>query len=385
MSSSFRHYVDEWERIKSDGDEDYKQDNINTQTEQSTVHSQDTNPTVKIIKGNPQLMIFNNRYIHRIGRDNRIDCSCGQIYKAIDMVNHYHVAIKAIKIREKDKELIKNEIWALENISHPNILSLSDYWAISSRYPVPYSLSEYSPAADDLVYIVTPWASCDLFDMVDSWKKSQTEDELKSIFIQILDAVIHSHKCGVAHLDIKPENILYYNKQDKFVLADWGFCIKYKTGQKVNIQRGSAMYISPEIYQREVYDPEKSDVWALGVVLFILINQYPPWHGGNIFLIKKQVCNEPYKHHYKISSELESLVGMMLDKSPASRCTLNDVFTHPWLTGTSLLDVKTIDNRSKELIIKTGSSQQAAEKEYDSEQLFTFAIPSIISTTNWNG
>ena len=116
----------------------------------------------------------------------------------------------------------------------------------------------------------------DLFDLVKKTGKL-SENLAKSLFLQLTNAVEYLHSSAeVAHLDLKLENILIGNDY-KLKLCDFGFAEDLKS--KVLKNKGTDGYKAPEIYlqSNEGFDGDKADIFALGVILFIMIFGVPPF------------------------------------------------------------------------------------------------------------
>ena len=94
---------------------------------------------------------------------------------------------------------------------------------------------------------------------------------IKSVFKQIIDAVNYIHTLGVAHLDIKPGNILYDRLRGTIKIIDFGFAIQLKPDMLIRGRRGTKQYMAPEILQYQFYDAQSADIYCLGACLLLLL------------------------------------------------------------------------------------------------------------------
>jgi len=178
----------------------------------------------------------------------------------------------------------------------------------------------------------------DLFRLV---QESEPNDQMhKEIFTQILNGVSFIHDSGFAHIDLKPDNILIF---DKPKLCDFGMMVPL---HKIRSDaRGTTRYMAPEVFNRQSYEPLRADIWSLGVILFVLQFRKNPWN-------KPDVTDERFKFVYDLSFArkhvknsfarlldawkfpyeerfLDLLCGMLC--APKERMTLREILQHEWL------------------------------------------------------
>ncbi|KAL4430960.1 hypothetical protein ABPG75_006216 [Micractinium tetrahymenae] len=177
----------------------------------------------------------------------------------------------------------------------------------------------------------------ELFDHI-AMAEQLSEREAHDIFKQVAEGVAHLHSLGIAHRDLKPQNLMYAS-------ADQGaqVCIMDYDLAKVNhaptweghTPCGTLHYMAPEIVQHQRYSLAV-DVWSLGVILFILLTGRMPFDGKDAESIAAAI----EAGHYCTASELwgrisqpaQDLVRSLLQTDPEKRLTAQQVLQHPWLT-----------------------------------------------------
>lgn len=230
---------------------------------------------------------------------------------------------------------------------HPNVIGLKDHAQGQGKYQHLYFIvMECAPGGE-------------MFDLLEKIYKGPVPEEIvKHLFLQLFQAVYHCHKQGVAHRDIKLENVLMTEDRQGVKLIDFGLSHLYerrdaRTGevdhsQPINGHCGSKSYASPQILANVGYDGFATDVWSLAVAAFGLLNGFFPvdeahardWrfaklqqaqHMGwsSTATILKWYRKEP--DH--LSPEIVDLLDKMLLIDERSRITMAQVLEHPWVTG----------------------------------------------------
>lgn len=154
---------------------------------------------------------------------------------------------------------------------------------------------------------------------------------------QILDAVRHCHENNIVHRDLKPENLLLAskNKGANVKLADFGLAIEVQGEQTAWYGfAGTPGYLSPEVLKKEPYG-KPVDIWACGVILYILLVGYPPfWDEDQHRLysqIKAGAYDYPSPEWDTVTAEAKNLINSMLTVNPAKRISASDALKHPWI------------------------------------------------------
>ena len=269
--------------------------------------------------------------------------SFGKIYKVKNKQSGDIRAMKQItKTKIPNLEKFKNEIKILSILDHPNIVRLFEVFEDDKFF---YLLTELCTGGELLAKI--------------KQKQITKEKEIAVIFNQLISAVYYCHQRGIVHRDLKPENILFATeeKDSPIKVIDFGLSVlltqkneddnlmsqsdslesEEKKLKSLGFKRmkskvGTILYISPEIIKGN-YD-EKCDIWACGVILYILLCGYPPFTGQNDQEIYSNIAGAkfefPQAEWKKISKEAKDLITHMLS-SAKIRYNAKQVLNHRWL------------------------------------------------------
>ena len=168
---------------------------------------------------------------------------------------------------------------------------------------------------------------CDLFDFLFEENYFIVEDKIRGIFQKICIGLKSMHSCGVAHLDIKLENIMIDMNTNIPYIGDFGCCYNFKEKPKCYKTRGTKMYNPPEYANRQhSFDPQKSDIYSLGVTLHVLLTKTYPYD------ITKDVGRRKICINDRLSDDCKNLLRKMLRDNPKKRISLERVMKHPWLS-----------------------------------------------------
>ncbi|KFO12410.1 Calcium/calmodulin-dependent protein kinase type II subunit beta, partial [Balearica regulorum gibbericeps] len=154
---------------------------------------------------------------------------------------------------------------------------------------------------------------------------------------QILEAVLHCHQMGVVHRDLKPENLLLASKSKGAAvkLADFGLAIEVQGEQQAWFGfAGTPGYLSPEVLRKDPYG-KPVDMWACGVILYILLVGYPPFWDEDQHRLYQQIkagaYDFPSPEWDTVTPEAKDLINKMLTINPAKRITASEALKHPWI------------------------------------------------------
>lgn len=267
--------------------------------------------------------------------------SC-KVKLGIDAKTGKKVAIKIMNpnLSEKDKNLLKNELGAMSQLKHKNIVNVEQFG--NETY---FKNSGKTKQAD---FIVLELASGgELFDFISS--SGRFEEPLARYYMkQFLDGLNYCHDNKICHRDLKPENLLL-DGQFTLKIADFGFAapIMGRDGSGyLETKLGTLNYMAPEIHLKQPYEGKSVDIFAAGIILFIMVAQHPPFttatpqdpfyrclaaNRADIFW--RTHCKNKEQGDEFFSQEFQHLIQSMLQLDPAQRPTILEIMNHPWMKG----------------------------------------------------
>ncbi|KAB0349512.1 hypothetical protein FD754_014369 [Muntiacus muntjak] len=162
-------------------------------------------------------------------------------------------------------------------------------------------------------------------------------DSLNHCIHQILESVNHIHQHDIVHRDLKPENLLLASKCKGAAvkLADFGLAIEVQGEQQAWFGfAGTPGYLSPEVLRKDPYG-KPVDIWACGVILYILLVGYPPFWDEDQHKLYQQIkagaYDFPSPEWDTVTPEAKNLINQMLTINPAKRITADQALKHPWV------------------------------------------------------
>ena len=254
------------------------------------------------------------------------------------------VAVKKMLIMDgEQKESFEKEAQIMKDLDHPNICRLLELYQ-KGRF---------------MYFVMELCEGKDVFDrMLEQEEHSFGEPQAADIVRQVASALHYAHNVGIAHRDVKPENMVFVNKDPQYnhiKVIDWGLGF-YFGDRKMKSSVGSLQYCAPEVLQADSwtagwtsgssgYSPA-CDLWSLGVCTYVILCGKPPFWGRlnqQLKMMKKEKFPMEDQLWQAISPEAKDLVKSLLRVNQKKRLPLAKVLSHPWFTVQNL--------RAKELSV----------------------------------
>lgn len=284
-------------------------------------------------------------------------------------------AVKVIKsLNTMDSKFFTNEITMLQKVNHPNVVKL-----INGGDGV---LTKENGKKEMIQYLILELITYgELFDFIFFPQKGFGEYIGKYIFLQILDGLEACHKNGIVHRDMKTENIMLDNGWIPKI-ADFGFATKAE-GKKGNgllyTALGTASYASPELLQKKPYLGIQSDIFSLGVSLFVIVTGKMPFKHALIDdPYYKEIVKRNYTRYWEklsskipsISSDFQEFFVSLIAYDPNTRPSLSEIRNSKWLFDYVYDENKVNDDFSKRLqVVKTKKEQERRLEEEQKKQI----------------
>lgn len=244
----------------------------------------------------------------------------------------------AMKILKKDKSdpnndnefLFKNECAVMKKLKHPNIVEFVE------------AFEDEDDHTYNLVTVLCKGG--ELFDRVA--EGSFSERVASRLARQMIAALAHCHERNVSHRDLKPENFVFETKDpnSNMKLIDFGCAVSAANEEVIKDVAGSPYYVAPEVlitdYRRTGQIWKASDIWSLGVIIFLLVHGYPPFNGETQDQIFHKIRIGKYKFSKDIplSNAVKDLISKMLVMNPMNRISAADALKHPWIADNAAPD-----------------------------------------------
>ena len=215
------------------------------------------------------------------------------------------------------QELVILKSFVISNQDHPSVMKFYEVVETSTRF---YIITEYLSGGQ-------------LFERLSKTPVVNEKVAAKYMF-NVIISLNYIHKNGLTHKDIKPENLLLeFDAPDAHLkLVDYGFSLLKKTATGTKGPVGSVTYMPPEKFKSE--ETDKSDIWSMGVILFIILSGRVPFQGKTDSETMQKILNKPLSMSSKawetVSDDAKSLVARMLDKDPENRPSAEEIIMDPW-------------------------------------------------------
>lgn len=236
-----------------------------------------------------------------------------KVYKALHIPSNTKVAVKLYekaKLTEKLRQKsIKREIKILSRLNHPNVVNFIDCFSTKNH-----------------IYLVMELVrGLSLYELLKKQPDRKIkESNAKTIIKQILKALVYCHSKCVTHRDIKLENVIISSTGEVKVI-DFGFSTCIPNDKKVKMFCGTPSYMAPEIANKTEYCGPPVDVWATGVLFFVLVSGKFPFKGSTDKKLYHRISTNDPVFETPISDEAKQIILQMMAKNADDRPTTADV------------------------------------------------------------
>lgn len=191
------------------------------------------------------------------------------------------------------------------------------------------------------------------------------------LFCQLLSAIEYIHYKNICHCDLKTANILISNIGVK--LIDFGLSRYFQEDLLFHKVYGTPNYMSPEIYLNTPepgYDGVKADIWACGIILYIMITREKPFNGDDILELRNNILNHQYTSISTVSDDLNDLLSKMFIKDPNERISLSQIKHHKWIVSNRTdSDDNKVSTVSTPTTINSKNNKENNDKKDDDEDI----------------
>jgi len=271
-----------------------------------------------------------------------------EVFRCLHKKEKVSYAVKIVSKKKAGQSAINsalNEVEMLRSLTHPNLIAFKDQFDANASIQIVLELVEGGELFECIVEL-----------------EHFTEDVTARLMENLLGVVKYMHSCGICHRDIKPENLLMKDKGARNIakvksaeatmqlltnvkLVDFGFACKFDPGLRTLTQCcGTPNFIAPEILQHGYFKTteegynEKCDVWSLGVLAYILLCGYPPFHGDSRAQLFRQVATGKIAFHAdtiwpEISQGAKDFVSFLMTPDVNRRPSADQALQHSWLRG----------------------------------------------------
>ncbi|CAL4905297.1 unnamed protein product [Urochloa decumbens] len=242
----------------------------------------------------------------------------------------------AVKVLDKAEVLstpgmaprVLREVTAMRRLRHPNVLRLHEVLATRAKI---YLVMELAPGGD----LLSRLASLP--------RRRFPEHAARRVFAQLAAALAYCHARGVAHRDVKPQNVLLLNLDSGGAAGGGNLVVKVsdfglsalpesrREDGRLHTACGTPAYAAPEVLRRKAYDGAKADAWSCGVILFLLLAGRLPFDDANVAEMCRKASRREYAFPEWVSPAASRLINRLLDPNPATRVAVEALATHPWL------------------------------------------------------
>lgn len=279
--------------------------------------------------------------------------SFAKVHQAKSLADGSTVAIKIIDKAGMDPEMeprIIREVAAMRRLqNHPNVLKIHEVMASKTK-----------------IYLVMEIAAGgELFGKVLRHGRL-TEQAARRYFSQLISALRFCHQNGIAHRDVKPQNLLL-DRNGNLKVSDFGLSAlpeQLKNGL-LHTACGTPAYAAPEVARRKGYDGAKADAWSCGVILFVLLAGFLPFDDSNLAAMYKKISRREYQFPSWLSKHAKAVIYQLLDPNPGTRMSIEKLMETSWFKRSLPVKVEQQESVAIDLKLKQQMSCCSGVNAFD--------------------
>ena len=260
--------------------------------------------------------------------------ACGSVSTCTHKATNMMYAMKTVSIEgmaAASMAELRQEIAVQKMLDHPNIVKVFETFEDSANR--------------ELHIIMEMCTGGALVSRMKSHRHGYGEKAAATLMEKSLSATMYCHKHGVVHRDIKLDNFIYENEDEmaELKLIDFGFASFVAPGQEsMWDQIGTPSYMAPELWSDRAKEYDSSvDMWALGVVCYMLLSGKRPFHHQDRKEKARMICHDPLRFPSpdwdQISDTAKDFCTKLMQKNPRDRMPASEAVHHPWIQQQSTL------------------------------------------------
>lgn len=246
--------------------------------------------------------------------------SHSKVQLAMNQYDNVLYAVKWTDARVGSRKATRKEIAVLKKLHHPNIRTLHEVIDDEGK--------------TELILVLE---YCEVGPIFTRYNKVPLkEDVLLGYAKDIVLGLDYLHSLNIAHMDLKPENMLKC-ADGSVKLADFGVSFIHDLVSSSGVENrlvGTPAFLAPEVLSEDGYDPFKADIWSLGVCLYNMATAKLPFLGKTVYQIvnKARSTELSFPEDVRLSSDLMDLLRKMLCVDPEKRIEIAGIMQHSWVT-----------------------------------------------------
>jgi len=285
--------------------------------------------------------------------------SVATVYECSNRKTNERYAVKIIERESSDvnkkkgnymkEEAVLQEVAVMQNLDHKHIVKLIDFFEEEDQYYLVIDLLRGGDVFDRIIDI-----------------EQYTEKDARDLAKVLLKAIQYLHEKGIAHRDLKPQNLLLSSAEDDsdIRIADFGHACRVHAPQSITTRCGTPTYVAPEVLKNIPYD-ESCDLWSIGIILYIMLCGYPPFMEDTQAELFMKIRSGDYEFLSSdwdhVSVDAKDLIKGLMQVNPLKRLTAKQALKSKWIHEDDALLSNRSLGKSMQLIQGLQGSQRSSK------------------------